>query len=316
MQIMLDKGEEDAWLASTFIRIFAGMFVFGMIGLIWREWRAREVIGPDGTSATGSFESGSGPITPSTATLTDSNGNIAKLSVNSGVYTATDSLGRPAYTTNIPIGLAAPTPVGTYYLTTLSESGSAETDHIYFSQEQIVPFTMPHPTSSEIGAGMTVNPPAYKNSTFTAVSEIDLQDSNSPSGKISYLFAYDPTYGTISKITFPTGGYVRFCWGVRDKDWTGDGDITVISSIVVIAAFTSTGGGTAGGCDPPTAGSGENQWTYAMESLDNSSVPIGKVTAPDGTYTSYVGTCSFDFTAITVFGGKKSCKESSRSVLR
>lgn len=42
MQIMLDKGEEDAWLASTFIRIFAGMFVFGMIGLIWREWRAKD----------------------------------------------------------------------------------------------------------------------------------------------------------------------------------------------------------------------------------------------------------------------------------
>jgi DHA2 family multidrug resistance protein len=41
MQIMLDKGEEDAWLASNFIRTFAGMFVFGMIGLIWREWRAK-----------------------------------------------------------------------------------------------------------------------------------------------------------------------------------------------------------------------------------------------------------------------------------
>jgi DHA2 family multidrug resistance protein len=41
MQIMLDKGEEDAWLSSMFIRIFAGMFVFGMIGLIWREWRAK-----------------------------------------------------------------------------------------------------------------------------------------------------------------------------------------------------------------------------------------------------------------------------------
>jgi DHA2 family multidrug resistance protein len=40
MQIMLDKGEEDAWLASNYIRTFAGMFVFGMIGLIWREWRA------------------------------------------------------------------------------------------------------------------------------------------------------------------------------------------------------------------------------------------------------------------------------------
>jgi DHA2 family multidrug resistance protein len=41
MQIMLDKGEEDAWLGSNYIRVFAGMFAFGMIGLIWREWRAK-----------------------------------------------------------------------------------------------------------------------------------------------------------------------------------------------------------------------------------------------------------------------------------
>jgi MFS transporter, DHA2 family, multidrug resistance protein len=41
MQIMLDKGEENNWLASNFIRVFAGLFVFGMIGLIWREWYAK-----------------------------------------------------------------------------------------------------------------------------------------------------------------------------------------------------------------------------------------------------------------------------------
>jgi DHA2 family multidrug resistance protein len=39
MQIMLDKGEENAWFASSFIRFFAVLFVGGMIGLIWWEWR-------------------------------------------------------------------------------------------------------------------------------------------------------------------------------------------------------------------------------------------------------------------------------------
>jgi DHA2 family multidrug resistance protein len=39
MQIMLDKGEEDAWFASNFIRFFATMFIGGMIFLIWWEWR-------------------------------------------------------------------------------------------------------------------------------------------------------------------------------------------------------------------------------------------------------------------------------------
>ena len=41
LQIMLDKGEENDWFASTFIRSFGVMFVLGMIGLIWWEWRQK-----------------------------------------------------------------------------------------------------------------------------------------------------------------------------------------------------------------------------------------------------------------------------------
>ena len=44
MQIMLDKGEENAWFASDFIRFFAAMFVIGMTGLIWWEWRSKAPI--------------------------------------------------------------------------------------------------------------------------------------------------------------------------------------------------------------------------------------------------------------------------------
>jgi RHS repeat-associated protein len=265
-------------------------------------------IDPDGTSATGNFTDGAF-TTPSTPTLTDSNGNPATLSVSSGVYTAKDALGRTVYTTNIPIGSAGQIPAGTYSLTTNNESGTAETYSITFSQEQIGTFNMPHPTASDIGADVAVNSPGPGNSynKFTAVTKVELPDST------SYQFAYDPTYGTISMITFPTGGYVRFCWGIRDRDWNPYGMISAISSIVVTDAFTSTGG-TPGGCDPPTVGSNENQWAYAMESLDNSSVPIGQVTAPDGTYTQYAGTCSWDFTAVSLFGGKESCAETSRAI--
>ncbi len=42
MQIMLDKGEENDWFASDFIRFFAFLFVFGMIGLIVREWTVKK----------------------------------------------------------------------------------------------------------------------------------------------------------------------------------------------------------------------------------------------------------------------------------
>ena len=44
LQIMLDKGEENAWFASNFIRFFAVCFVVGMIGLIWWEWRVKNPI--------------------------------------------------------------------------------------------------------------------------------------------------------------------------------------------------------------------------------------------------------------------------------
>ncbi len=44
MQIMLDKGEENAWFASNFIRFFAAMFVLGMAGLIYWEWNSKAPI--------------------------------------------------------------------------------------------------------------------------------------------------------------------------------------------------------------------------------------------------------------------------------
>ena len=42
MQIMLDKGEEQDWFASNFIRFFAVIFVVGMVGLVLWEWRQKD----------------------------------------------------------------------------------------------------------------------------------------------------------------------------------------------------------------------------------------------------------------------------------
>jgi DHA2 family multidrug resistance protein len=44
LQIMLDKGEENDWFASGFIRFFAVLFVGGMIALVWWEWRHKNPI--------------------------------------------------------------------------------------------------------------------------------------------------------------------------------------------------------------------------------------------------------------------------------
>jgi len=44
MQVMLDKGEDNDWFSSNFIRSFGAMFVVGMAGLIWWELRAKDPI--------------------------------------------------------------------------------------------------------------------------------------------------------------------------------------------------------------------------------------------------------------------------------
>jgi len=44
LQIMLDKGEENNWFASDFVRVFGTLFAVGMIGLIWWEWRVKNPI--------------------------------------------------------------------------------------------------------------------------------------------------------------------------------------------------------------------------------------------------------------------------------
>jgi DHA2 family multidrug resistance protein len=38
LQIMLDKGEENDWFTSPFIRTFGCLFVFGMVALFYWEW--------------------------------------------------------------------------------------------------------------------------------------------------------------------------------------------------------------------------------------------------------------------------------------
>ena len=44
LQIMLDKGEENAWFSSNFIRFFGAMFVIGIVGLIYWEWNNKAPI--------------------------------------------------------------------------------------------------------------------------------------------------------------------------------------------------------------------------------------------------------------------------------
>jgi RHS repeat-associated protein len=240
-------------------------------------------------------------------TLEDSNGNQATYGPNvSGAMTATDSLGRTAFSTTIPIGSMGQIPVGNYNVTTTGASGSSESYSVVFSQISIGSFTMPHPISGPVGSptsemqgnntslGAEQPTTGDLNTKLPVVSSITLPDST------QYTFTYDPTYGTISKIVFPTGGYVRFVWGIRG-DGGGNATFLKLSTLVVTEACTSTGSGA------------ENCWQYSYQDYSSTTGLSSTVTAPDGSYTNYNSDASFFYSVVPVSGsGVPSWKETSR----
>jgi RHS repeat-associated protein len=69
-------------------------------------------------------------------------------------------------------------------------------------------------TATEVDGNSTPGCSLSSGETFssTGISEIDLL----PNGQ-KYTFSYDPTFGRVSKIVFPSGGYVRYVWGLNSQ---------------------------------------------------------------------------------------------------
>ncbi|MBB5344471.1 RHS repeat domain-containing protein [Tunturibacter empetritectus] len=224
--------------------------------------------------------------------LEDANGNTASLTQ--------DSAGRPAFTTTFPIAQVGPIPAGTYTLTTRDANGANETYTITVTTIPIGGYTSPHPTDSELSnldpsgtmGNVTGHVQPMSPSTTTAVTSISL-----PDGTSLYRFTYHPTWGTIQQITFPTGGYVKFNWGIRG-DCGGYGSFNYISCVVVKDSYISSG-------------SGENHWNYSFPSyVFGSNQLTSKISDPDG-YTNYVGK---GFTNSIIFPqGAPSFREISRN---
>ena len=213
----------------------------GSIGYARISGLGPTVIYPDGTQY---FGTGSG-----SGMLEDSNGNQTTI--------GTDSLGRPSLSTNIPIAHSGPIPVGTYSVTTKSATGASQTYSVVFSSKLLGTFTMPHPASSSemhisgYCIGSVTCPTLFTAQQLPAASTINGLTSVSLPNGTSYSITYDSIYGTISKITFPTGGYVRFSYGIR-SDGGGYGDFYNLSTIVVTDAYVSD------------AINGEKHWRYSF----------------------------------------------------
>jgi len=210
--------------------------------------------------------------------LEDSNGNKAFLG-------GEDSSGRIPFKTTIPIGQAGPIAAGTYTVQTSDAAGTLfdEDYSVVFSTIPLGSFTMPHPVANPTGEILI--PPGYctivcpneaavgqlaSGSNVTGVTSVSLPDGT------SYTFEYDPTYGTISQISFPTGGYVRFVYGIR-ADGGGYGAFLKLSTLVVTDVYISDGT------------TGERHWAYSFPAYVAGSRQLtSTVIAPDGTTTQYV----------------------------
>lgn len=140
-------------------------------------------------------EPGTAAITTLATSVTDRNGNTVTISNSSGAVTYTDTIGRTALHTSgiganpdtITVGgLSSPYSV---HWTTATASFNLN----MLNLEPGVPGVQPCPTS------MSGN--------SKVASSIVLPDGR------QFTFTYDPTYGMVQKIVYPSGGYVRYVLG-------------------------------------------------------------------------------------------------------
>jgi RHS repeat-associated protein len=151
------------------------------------------------------------------ASVEDRNGNMVMVnkggSCVGGFSSYTDTLGRPALSAscNYTGGSAATDTItvdglGASYLANYSGSATLSS----------APLNVEFYDSSSCSI-------QQMNYAYIPLSSLKLPDGT------SYSFAYDATYGLLNKITYPTGAYVRYVWGVNSHSEGGNGQGTLSS---------------------------------------------------------------------------------------
>ncbi len=136
------------------------------------------------------------PYWGAATSVEDRNGNEIFITTgcNSSNFTITDTLGRTVVSKTSSSGTD-----------TVSVSGLSNPYTVTWETITPTGFTAPsddvNGTSSSCGISKGGSPE-------TVIKSITL-----PNGE-EYQFSYDPTYGTVSEITYPTGGYVSYQWGM------------------------------------------------------------------------------------------------------
>jgi RHS repeat-associated protein len=135
--------------------------------------------------------------------IEDSNGNKITFQLSSSVtgpFSITDTLGRTAVSGS-GFGTSG---------NTLSVSGLNQ------------PYTITWGTASSsfTSSATTINPPnptCPNSASFAESATQNVMTAITLPNTQGYQFAYDPTYGELSKITYPTGGYVSYTWGLNSQ---------------------------------------------------------------------------------------------------
>ena len=227
-----------------------------------------------------------GTIRNSNGGLTDANGN-ASVQMFSSTYN--------------PSSLTPSTST----VTTHTAAGAPATWTIQTQSYPVSLGSLPEPNSADMLPNSTngtqsvviANPTP---GSILGISSIQLPDTT------SYQFDYDPTYGTISKVTFPTGGYVRFVWGIRTN-----GTYTRLSMANGMSTVVATDVYESDGVDP------EYHWHYSYANLavpgSIVSLPlVSTETDPEGTVTTYTGV-PFQFSTIFT-DGQPTYLETNRTI--
>ena len=150
---------------------------------------------------------GATPFGALAQTITDRNGNQITLN-GAGVYTYGNLLGPGSYTDTLGRPVLAWTGLGSTAGDQITISGLSSNIAVKWTTTNV---TLPqnsqfisasYGSTCAFGGGPTPI-------TMTVVSEIDL-----PNGQ-TYSFNYGGTWGLLSKVTFPDGGYVRYLWGTN-----------------------------------------------------------------------------------------------------
>ncbi len=152
----------------------------------------------DGNGTLYSFPTGLEALPTS---ITDRNGNTISISSTLSSASVTDTLGRTAVSLSTfggspdsinVAGLSSP-----YQVSWTTTSAS-------FSINQ-----------TNLDPGFTQNCPTSLSGSASAASQVVL-----PNGQ-SLSFTYDPTYGMLKKMTYASGGYVRYVWGLNSQAEAG-----------------------------------------------------------------------------------------------